>query len=461
MLLIILSLGAVYAFIPIIIIIVLILAARGAAGRDFFEMFGISALVGAAGGIAAGGSGKGLAGSGGKKTKLGGYKTDAAVQSGGSVALGAKQARNLMDGGGGSKGRFGAKYSSIKDIKNRAQADKVNILSQMQPDEIRTLLVNKGYGSTATFAAMSDVQLRDEAAKDLSLSFLSSYYARDIAPNRPGGSPGALGAPTAGPLRMSVSDAYQLYRKQIKKPKQPKETPKLKLKRNSYKYRTVDSEGNPLIDEKTGLPVEYKPFSTLLLDAPYKKTVKEWPLGTAAAGAAVVGGGAAAGGVAAASAGAPLAAPGSPSSSTAMTKASGSYQGASMLEQLSTDQIIELCRHYGLDVPVMEKEQMIAFASNRLSAQQIQEYLNQSGIGAAAAAASAKMTDDNFYKALGLDSKPKDLDATRKAYLAKMKQVHPDVNKDASANEESIKANAAYEHAKKNAKKIWGDDSKS
>jgi len=43
-----LSLGAIYAVIPIIIIIILILAARGAvSGTDLFAMFGINTLLGA------------------------------------------------------------------------------------------------------------------------------------------------------------------------------------------------------------------------------------------------------------------------------------------------------------------------------------------------------------------------------------------------------------------------------
>ena len=456
---IILSLGAVYAFIPIIIIIILILAARGAAGRDFFEMFGISALVGAAGGIAAGGSGKGLAGSGGKKTKLGGYKPNAAP--GGKVS--GSQIRDLMDGGGGSVGTTGVKYRSINDIKSGMQKDKVNILNQMQPDEIRRLLVDKGFGAASTFAVMGDVQLRDIAAKDLSLSALSNYYARYISTRNPQGSPGPLGAPQQAGMNMSVAAAYQLFSKQMSSGEEAKKQAKLKLTGKSYKYRTTNAKGDIMLDND-GNPVKYKPFSKLLLDAPSKKKIKEWPLGSAAvaagAGAAVGGGALAAGAMAAGTATGDR---GVTTGIVSSSKVSGSYQGSALLEQMSPDQILDLCRHFGLDVPMMEKEQMIAFASNRLSAQQIQEYLNQSGAGAtiAGAAGAAAITNDNFYKVLGLDSKPKDLEATRKAYLAKMKEVHPDVSKDPNANEETIKANAAYEHAKKNAKKIWGDDSKS
>jgi|GEM_PF-1938373 hypothetical protein len=58
---IILSLGTIYAFIPIIVIIILILAARGSArGEDFFSIFGITTLINLAGGIGGGGAGKGI-----------------------------------------------------------------------------------------------------------------------------------------------------------------------------------------------------------------------------------------------------------------------------------------------------------------------------------------------------------------------------------------------------------------
>jgi len=58
-----LSLGAIYAVIPIIIIIILILAARGAvSGTDLFAMFGINTLLGAQRVTNPSGSGKGIAG---------------------------------------------------------------------------------------------------------------------------------------------------------------------------------------------------------------------------------------------------------------------------------------------------------------------------------------------------------------------------------------------------------------
>lgn len=61
MMLAILSLGAIYAIIPLIIILILILAARGLhSGTDLFAFFGIDTLIG----FARGYSGKGLAGKG-------------------------------------------------------------------------------------------------------------------------------------------------------------------------------------------------------------------------------------------------------------------------------------------------------------------------------------------------------------------------------------------------------------
>jgi len=58
-----LSLGAIYAVIPIIIIIILILAARGAvSGADLFTMFGVNTLLGAQRATNPKGAGKGIAG---------------------------------------------------------------------------------------------------------------------------------------------------------------------------------------------------------------------------------------------------------------------------------------------------------------------------------------------------------------------------------------------------------------
>ncbi len=56
-----LSIGAIYAFIPIVIIIILIAAAAGLTrGSDLFAVFGIGALMGIKGATAAGGAGRGL-----------------------------------------------------------------------------------------------------------------------------------------------------------------------------------------------------------------------------------------------------------------------------------------------------------------------------------------------------------------------------------------------------------------
>ncbi len=61
MLPVVLSIGAIYAFIPIVIIIILIAAAVGLTrGRDLFAVFGIGALMGIKGATATGGSGRGL-----------------------------------------------------------------------------------------------------------------------------------------------------------------------------------------------------------------------------------------------------------------------------------------------------------------------------------------------------------------------------------------------------------------
>jgi hypothetical protein len=59
------SLGAIYAFIPIVIIIILIAAAAGLSrGTDLFQIFGIGALIGVGSGIGGGGTGKSIKGFG-------------------------------------------------------------------------------------------------------------------------------------------------------------------------------------------------------------------------------------------------------------------------------------------------------------------------------------------------------------------------------------------------------------
>ncbi|MDE1811129.1 MAG: hypothetical protein KGH66_03745, partial [Candidatus Micrarchaeota archaeon] len=58
---IILSIGAIYALIPLVVIVVLIAAAAGLArGASIFQFFGFDALIGLASGVGAGAAGKGL-----------------------------------------------------------------------------------------------------------------------------------------------------------------------------------------------------------------------------------------------------------------------------------------------------------------------------------------------------------------------------------------------------------------
>ncbi len=191
MILILLSLGAIYAFIPVIIIIILLLAARGSIGRDFFEIFGIASLVGWTKGIAAGGAGRGI-GIGRGYNRVTGKSTEKVV------------------GAVGEAGAFYGKYS------NKNELDKRIIMSmKMKSDEVRQML--KLNGLEKETANMDDAARVDYAVRKLSLGKVNDYYTKYVEPKKAPGNPPPLKAPSGsaygGGVGMAVADFYKNYYK--------------------------------------------------------------------------------------------------------------------------------------------------------------------------------------------------------------------------------------------------------
>ncbi len=115
-----LSIGAIYALIPLVIIIVLIAAAAGLTrGGDIFAILGIDALIGVGSAIGRGGSGKGIT---------------SGPQIGGKNASGSR--RTMVGVGKGlskaHKGAMGAlaKSADLKSATNEAMAGKIRALAQ-------------------------------------------------------------------------------------------------------------------------------------------------------------------------------------------------------------------------------------------------------------------------------------------------------------------------------------------
>jgi hypothetical protein len=196
LLLIILSIGAVYAFIPIVIIIILILAARGSAGRGFFDMFGISTLFTAVTGIGGGGAGKGL--SSGKAAK---YQASAK----GKKTAGAVKGVN----------------AGIANIVKKNAAAENAVLQGMSIAELHKLIENYGLGIKAKGLVTKD-DLIKFALANLSLTQVNKFYTNAIAPLRPQGAPPPLQSPSArgtaqgfasraNSVRMSIGNFYKAY----------------------------------------------------------------------------------------------------------------------------------------------------------------------------------------------------------------------------------------------------------
>ena len=211
MLPIILSLGAVYAFIPVIIIIVLIIAASGSVGRDFFELFGFASIVGWAAGIGGGGAGKGISKSRQYRPaadRRGTYDTTKRGEAILDTTGRAKNAREIV----WKKGTPGSLYMKGA-VAQKNQADKERILAyKMKPNDIREMLNHYGLGGKSKGIPDSDVA--GFAAGSLSLPQVGNYYARYVATKPAEGMPplrGPTGASNPAGVRMSVEDFYRTY----------------------------------------------------------------------------------------------------------------------------------------------------------------------------------------------------------------------------------------------------------
>lgn len=257
----ILSLGSVYAFIPVVVIFILILAARGSIGRDFFEVFGIASLVGWTKGIATGGAGKGIGR--GRAYKSNAERTAPAAGQAGRTLLGHQdtfRSRNDLESGGRGRresglglkpgkynlyarteanpggrvlGKFGEGGKRIHEEKfwrrglperygetfhgelwGKYAGDKTSILGKMSDGQIHSML--KQYGLDNRTAGMDKAALAEFAVYNLSLIRISDYYDRNVRPSKkPGGTPEPLRAPESSPypqgVRMAIKDWYKNY----------------------------------------------------------------------------------------------------------------------------------------------------------------------------------------------------------------------------------------------------------
>lgn len=333
--LVILSIGAVYAFIPIIIIIILILAARGSAGRGFFELFGISTLVNFTRGIGGGGAGKGITG------RSITYRTSENVNAA-AKTIGGLTLANMSTTGPKTRAEYKNTPWKIQTYRQgtiwkRNYNREIEITGSMTPVQIRSMLTNFGLKDKAK--GISDIDLAAFAAYSLTLTQVASYYAANIGPLKKKGSMPSLQSPANSTVGMSIKDFYKSY-----------------------------------YGARKGKAKKYRGSSNVFRDS---------ATAGAAAGTAAAGGAAAAG-------------------STAITKP-----------------------NQGIELTTESKNESI--------------------------------NNSNFYKLFGLDSLPPDFESARRAYLIKMRELHPDTNKDPNAHEDSIKVNAAYEHMKEHRKEIWGD----
>lgn len=130
-----LNIGAIYAFIPIIIIIILIAAAAGLTrGKDLFALFGLGALIGF-GGAAGRGAGKGIS----KGPRMPKSTLDAARGAGGITSLGASGAKNAKTAmkGGMNKGKADAVRKLAKEgEENKRAGNAVTPLQQKAMDAV-------------------------------------------------------------------------------------------------------------------------------------------------------------------------------------------------------------------------------------------------------------------------------------------------------------------------------------
>lgn len=194
-----LSIGTLYALIPIIVIVILILAARGSSqGEDFFAIFGIQTIINAARGIGGGGSGKGIRGP---------YKNPSSNKD----AI--KKAMGDPDSPGGAYSVYYYRFGPLgKNAAARGQESiKVaNAIANMSQSQL--LGLSKYYGLGASAAASAGV-IANLVVTNLTLVEVTKYMtSNNIKPALPQGTNAPLSAP-AGRVKMSHTDWYKTYYK--------------------------------------------------------------------------------------------------------------------------------------------------------------------------------------------------------------------------------------------------------
>lgn len=220
MIYIILSLGTVYAFIPVIIVIILLLAARGSIGRDFFEMFGFATLVQSARGIGGGGAGRGISRSGAYTS------TDLSKQAGGINKIVGSPLREKtkvpVKNGKAYKYsnafRKGGMWKVYMDSKKKLLTSPGGFAGNK--NEIMKMLDHYGLGAKAANIAEnpngSIENLVTFATYELSLREIKDYYKKNIQPRKAGPPPAAqnpkrMPTTTGGKIKMAVGTIGGFY----------------------------------------------------------------------------------------------------------------------------------------------------------------------------------------------------------------------------------------------------------
>lgn len=216
-----LSIGAVYAFIPVLIIIILILAARGSAGTGFFDIFGITTLVNFAKGIGGSGSGKGIANVRYKPGKAEEIRRAQALSKR-AAGVGEATVANLASGKGPSRPGGVVPFTNKPTKRLRLRegglwqenyGKEVWLLRQMSTPQIRALLNRWEYGSRTS--AMSREQLIAFAAYNLSFRKVGDYFDRYIRPMPNSQPPLPMAAP-GGRVKLSVAGRFKAGKEWMK-----------------------------------------------------------------------------------------------------------------------------------------------------------------------------------------------------------------------------------------------------
>ncbi len=216
LLLVLLSVGSVTAYIPIIVIIILIIAAQGVTGRDFLEVFGVNTLIGMAGGAKLGGAGKGLRGSkyrtstkqtGAALTDTFGKRADNSIGTMIARKIRGKPVRVKQGLMPWMRNKEGVVVGGgiVGGIRNANRSDMQNMLAKMETSDLRGMLVHFGHGKRTE--GMTGDQMRKYAVGNLRQYQITGFYAQNVAPKAPPGAPAPLAPPEkeGGTVRMAIS----------------------------------------------------------------------------------------------------------------------------------------------------------------------------------------------------------------------------------------------------------------